>query len=146
MDESEIHLENWLAVETMRADGDMEDRVDKRDPRTVMSELPEEGAFLCNKEEAKKTSNEKDSDKLDCCDWIETKTPLFKPNPWEILPKILESEAHRKAEKEVLADTSPSLALTEIATFVNEVPYTLRENEAEVAPFEITKLDSTGTL
>ena len=81
IDESEIHVETWLAVETMREEGETEEMVENRMPRTVTRELPEEGAFLRNKEEAKMLSNEKDSDKLDRCDWMETKIPIFKPDP-----------------------------------------------------------------
>ena len=62
------------------------------------------------------------------------------------MAKTLESETHCSEEKEVLATiwTEPSLALTDATKFVNEAPNTVRENEAEVAPFWGIKLDNTG--
>jgi hypothetical protein len=67
-DESEIHIESWLAVETMRTEGEWEEIAENLEPKTNTPELPEDGVFLRNKEETWIASNEKESDKLDCCD------------------------------------------------------------------------------
>jgi len=57
------------------------------------------------------------------------------------LADTLESDTHCSAENVVL-ETEPSFALTDTMKFVKETPTTVRENEAEVAPFITAKLDN----
>jgi len=145
-DESETQLESWLEVTLIRAPGDFEESIEKREPLTVKRELPEAGEFCWTADMTDKESKENERDKLDCCNRIDTNKPKFKEDPWGILVITLESESHCKAENPVLEAiwNEPNLAREDPKKLVYEAPITVTENEAEVALNGMVKVDIAG--
>jgi len=147
-DESETQLERWQEVTLIRAPGDFEESIVKREPLRVKRELPEVGEFCWIADVTDTESKENERDKLDCCNRIDTNNPKFKEDPWGILAVTLESETHCRAENPVLEAiwNEPNLAREVPKKLVYEAPITVTENEAEVALNWIVKVDTAGPL